>query len=84
MLANTLNIEEKEVLRAVNQYTQALLLLDQYDHHELIKPKGNQDIYQLTYEECRQMIDSMEDTFKSDVFGVEKEIGKVEGIIAAV
>ena len=26
----------------------------------------------------------MEDTFQSDVFGVEKEKGKVEGIIAAV
>lgn len=30
------------------------------------------------------MIDHMEDTYKSDVFGVEKEDGKVEGIIAAV
>ena len=26
----------------------------------------------------------MEDIFKSDVFGIEKESGKVEGIIAAV
>ena len=26
----------------------------------------------------------MEDSFKSDVFGVEKEAGKVEGILAAV
>lgn len=26
----------------------------------------------------------MEDSFKSDVFGVEKENGKVEGILAAV
>ena len=26
----------------------------------------------------------MEDSFKSDVFGVEKEHGKVEGILAAV
>ena len=30
------------------------------------------------------MVDSMEDSFKSDVFGIEKETGKVEGIIAAV
>ena len=30
------------------------------------------------------MVDHMEDTFKSDVFGVEKEAGKVEGILAAV
>ena len=30
------------------------------------------------------MVDHMDDTFKSDVFGVEKEAGKVEGILAAV
>ena len=30
------------------------------------------------------MIDKMEDSFHSDVFGVEKESGKVEGILAAV
>ena len=30
------------------------------------------------------MVDRMEDSFKSDVFGVEKEAGKIEGILAAV
>ena len=30
------------------------------------------------------MVSNMEDSFKSDVFGVEKENGKVEGILAAV
>ena len=30
------------------------------------------------------MVDRMEDSFKSDVFGVEKEPGKIEGILAAV
>jgi fic/DOC family len=29
MLADALDIEEKDVLRAVNEYTEALLLLDQ-------------------------------------------------------
>lgn len=32
MLAYSLDLEEKEILKAVNQYTEALLLLDQYDH----------------------------------------------------
>ena len=41
MLADALNIEESDVLRAVNEYTDALLLLDQYDHQELCKPDGN-------------------------------------------
>ena len=49
-----------------------------------MKPEGAAPTYRITYEECRKMVDHMEDTFKSDVFGVEKEPGKVEGILAAV
>ena len=41
MLAGALDINESDVLRAVNEYTEALLLLDQYDHQVLIKPEGN-------------------------------------------
>ena len=58
--------------------------LDQYDHQSLEKPVGNKPIYKITYEECRNMVSHMEASFKSDVFGVEKEKGKVEGIMAAV
>ena len=79
-----MNVEEADILRAVNLYTDALVLLDQYDHQTLEKPKGNQPIYRITYEDCRHMVDAMEDSFHSDVFGVEKEKGKVEGILAAV
>ncbi|SCX99899.1 Fic/DOC family protein [Pseudobutyrivibrio sp. AR14] len=84
IIANTLEIEEAEVLRAVSLYTDALVLLDQYDHQSLSKPKGNKPVYRITYKDCRNMINHMEDSFSSDVFGVEKEAGKVEGILAAV
>ena len=84
MIAGTLDIEQQDVLKAVNLYTQALMLLDQYDHQSLEKPEGSRPIYRITYKDCRDMVDHMEDTFKSDVFGVEKEAGKVEGILAAV
>ena len=80
MLASTLEVDEAELLKAVNLYTNALMLLDQYDHQSIIKPTGNKAIYRITYEDCRKM----EDSFHSDVFGVEKEKGKVEGILAAV
>ena len=73
MLACTLNVEEADILRAVNLYTDALVLLDQYDHQTLEKPKGNLPIYRITYEDCRHMVDAMEDSFHSDVFGVEEE-----------
>ena len=84
IIANTLDIEEAEVLRAVNLYTEALVLLDQYDHQTMRKPEGNKPVYRITYDDCRNMINHMEDSFSSDVFGVEKEAGKVEGILAAV
>ena len=84
MLATAIEGDSNEVLRAVNLYTQALTLLDQYDHQSLEKPEGNQTIYRITYADCRAMVDKMEVSFKSDVFGVEKEPGKIEGILAAV
>lgn len=84
MLASTLEVDEAELLKAVNLYTNALMLLDQYDHQSIKKPAGNKAIYRITYEDCRNMVNEMEDSFHSDVFGVEKEKGKVEGILAAV
>ena len=84
MISSILELDGEDVLKAVTQYTKALTLLEQYDHQSLEKPDGESPVYRITYAECRKMVDSMEDTFKSDVFGVEKEVGKVEGIIAAV
>lgn len=84
MLASTLNIEEKEVLNVIEAYSNALTLLDDYDHGTIPKPNGVASTYQLTYEECRELIDSMKYGNYSDVFGVEKELGKLNGIIAAV
>ena len=84
MLAGALDINESDVLRAVNEYTEALLLLDQYDHQVLIKPEGKKPVYRITYENCIQMVAGMRDSFNTDVFGVEKEPGKVAGIIAAI
>ena len=84
MLAGALDINESDVLRAVNEYTEALLLLDQYDHQVLSKPDGNKPVYRITYENCIQMVAGMRDSFNTDVFGVEKEPGKVAGIIAAI
>lgn len=84
MISSVLEIDGEDVLKAVTQYTKALTLLDQYDHQSLEKPDGESPVYRITYADCRKMVDNMEDTFKSAVFGVEKEAGKVEGIIAAV
>lgn len=82
MLASTLEIDAKEVLSVIETYSNALSLLDDYDHGTISKPKGKNSIYELTYKECRDLIDSMK--FNSSVFGIEKEKGKLEGILAAI
>lgn len=82
IISSLIETPNDEVYEVVSKYTEALTLLDDYDHQTLKRPKGNNTVYRLSYEECRKLIDSM--AFNSDVFGVEKEKGKLEGILAAV
>lgn len=82
ILASTLELDESEVLNVIEAYQNALSLLDDYDHGTISKPEGTNSVYRLTYEECRELIDKMR--FESAVFGVEKEEGKLNGILAAV
>ena len=82
MLATAYELDEKELLDVIEAYQNALSLLDDYDHGAISKPKGKKSVYRLTYEECRELIDKMK--FESAVFGVEKEEGKLNGILAAV
>ena len=82
MISSLTETPQDEVYEVVRNYTEALTLLDDYDHQSLNRPEGTDTIYRLSYDECRDLIDSM--AFNSDVFGVEKENGKLEGILAAV
>lgn len=84
MLAYSLNIDREELTKVINEYTRALDLLDNYDHQTLVKPKGSTSNYVMTYDEAREIIDSMKFKDMSNVFGVEKEPGKLNGIIAQV
>lgn len=82
IIASTLELDQQEVSSVIEAYANALSLLDDYDHGCIQKPEGKDSIYRLSYEECRNLIDAMR--FDSEVFGVEKEEGKLEGILAAV
>ena len=35
--------EAKEIIKVINNYSYALDLLDDYDHHKIVKPKGSKD-----------------------------------------
>lgn len=82
ILASTLELDVKEIVDVVETYTQALTLLDEYDHQTITKPKGSVTSYHLSYQECRTLIDDM--TFDSNIFGVEKEEGKLSGILDTI
>ena len=84
MLASALNIDSYELNEVIKTYTNALDLLDDYDHQRLIKPKGNETIYKIEYSEARNIIDSMKFKNDSSLFGIEKEYGKLNGILEAV
>ena len=84
MLASALNIDSYELTEVIKTYTNALDLLDDYDHQRLEKPNGNETIYKIEYNEARKIIDSMKFNNDSNLFGVEKENGKLNGILEAV
>ena len=65
--------ESQQILEIVQDYSGALDLLDDYDHQRIRRPKGSISTYQLTYEECRRVIDSMRFGKESTLFGEEKD-----------
>ncbi len=84
MLASVLNIDSFELEEVINKYTKALDLLDDYDHQKIFKPSGSEVIYKIEYAEARKIIDSMKFGSTSNLFGVEKENGKLNGILEAI
>ena len=77
------SLDTKQVLTVVEKYSQALELLDAYDHQNMSRPTGNKAIYVLTYEECRDVISSMKFGDSSSLFGNEKD-DSFKGSIGAI
>ena len=77
------SLDTKQVLTVVECYSQALDLLDAYDHQNMARPKGNEATYVLTYEECRKVIDEMKFGDSSSLFGNEKD-DSFKGSIGAI
>lgn len=84
IIAGMANLDADDVLRVVNEYETAFMLLDDYDHQRVAKPKGNLATYRLQYQECKEIISKMKFCKESAIFGTEKEVGKLDGIISAI
>ena len=66
-------LDSQQVLNVIQKYSKALELLDSYDHQTMKRPKGNAATYELTYEECMDVISQMRFGDESDLFGKEKD-----------
>lgn len=66
-------LDSRQVLTVIEKYSEALELLDSYDHQNMTRPTGNIATYELTYEECQEVIKNMRFGDESDLFGKGKD-----------
>ena len=67
------DLDSKQVLSVIERYNTALDLLDAYDHRNIRRPKGNEAIYVLSYDECLKLISNMRFGNESKLFGKERD-----------
>ena len=72
---NLENADAKEILKVIATYSKALDLLDDYDHRNLLKPKGNSSQKQIRYEDCLAVINKLRFNEESDIFAIERNKG---------
>ena len=67
------SLDGMQILSVIEKYSDALEMLDSYDHQTMTRPKGNPATYTLDYEECMQVILQMRFGNESELFGKEKD-----------
>lgn len=67
------SLDSRQVLNVIQKYNEALELLDSYDHQTMVRPQGNKATYELTYDECMEVISHMRFGDESNLFGREKD-----------
>ena len=51
--------EAREIIKVINNYSNALNLLDNYDHKLITKPNGTEDNKKITYEDCISIVNKL-------------------------
>ena len=67
--------EAKEIIKTINKYSNALDLLDDYDHKKLVKPKGTKSNEIITYKNCMDLISLLKFNEESEIFALERNKG---------
>ena len=63
--------EAREIIKVINNYSNALNLLNKYDYKRITKPNGTK----ITYEDCINIIEKLKETSNSNLFAIEKNQG---------
>ena len=67
--------EAQEIIKVINNYSNALNLLDDYDHKRISKPNGTINDNKITYEDCIDIIGKLKFNSDSNLFALERNKG---------
>lgn len=67
--------EAQEIIKVVNNYSNALNLLDGYDHKRISKPSGTINNNKIVYEDCMEIVSKLKFNSDSDLFALERDKG---------
>lgn len=67
--------EAQDIIKVINNYSNALNLLDDYDHKRIIKPNGTNTNKKITYEDCINVISKLKFNSDSNIFALERNEG---------
>jgi len=67
--------EAQEIIKIINKYSNALNMLDDYDHKKISKPTGIKKDAKINYENCVKIINKLKFNSKSKLFALERDNG---------
>ena len=67
--------EAQEIIKVINNYSNALNLLDDYDHKRITKPSGTINNNKIVYEDCMDIVSKLKFNSDSDLFALERDEG---------
>ena len=70
--------EAQDIIKVINNYSNALNLLDSYDYKDIKKPDGTYNDKIITYDNCIDIIKKLKFDSKSNLFALERNNGLKE------
>lgn len=67
--------EAQEIIKVINNYSNALNLLDCYDHKLITRPSGTKNNKKITYEDCISIVNKLKFNSDSNLFALERDNG---------